>query len=146
MPSWTLALEGARREVSSLPSGSAKVYRTAWFGFFAVRELLSTMRLLPFAIRAATARATLTRGSLRTWNTSNACVETSVQYGSRDRNLVDVYHPAGANESAAGLPVVLFVHGGGECGPTLSRVFSFAIFDRTLTEHRVGLSFGFFFA
>ena len=108
MPSWSLALEGARREVAGL-KGLAKGRRVAWFGYFAAKELLSTVKLVPFALRSITARAAITQESLRRLTEADVSVARH-QYGELERNLVDVYTPEGPQQK--GLPVVLFVHGG----------------------------------
>lgn len=47
---------------------------------------------------------------------SDIKVEKALKYGPHDRNRIDVYAPATPASSAAGLPVVLYIHGGGLVG------------------------------
>merc|ERR1711933_238174 len=63
MPSWTLALEGARKELAAL-EGERRRKRALQIGYLAVREILYTVKLIPFAVRAATARMRLTQKQL----------------------------------------------------------------------------------
>ncbi len=58
MPSWTLALDGAKAELAKLQADERK-RRTREIAFFAVREIFYTLKLVPFALRAARHRAAL---------------------------------------------------------------------------------------
>lgn len=117
MPSWSLAIEGARREVGALKGALPKARRIAWFGYFTVREFLSTAMLVPFALRSATARTRVTSETVGRLLGSRARVQRR-RYGDLERNMVDVYTPKPTElhdrlgSKGQGLPVVLFVHGG----------------------------------
>ena len=116
MPSWSLAIEGAKRELSQL-SGAQKRWRALQIGYFACRELLGTTKLIPFALRSIRARNHVKRGAESNQEDGGGpCLIADLKYGDQPRSNVDVYTPVsdkGKQQSARGLaPVVLFVHGG----------------------------------
>ena len=113
MPSWSLAFEGARRELGGL-TGASKGRRAAWFGYFAVREALSTLKLIPFALRSASARSRLTKETKETEENSVA-LHSQIKYGDGGpRSLLDCYTPTQASREGTRkkFPVMIFVHGG----------------------------------
>ena len=110
MPSWSLAFEGARRELGGL-TGASKGRRAAWFGYFAVREALSTLKLIPFALRSASARSRLTKETKE----NSVALHSQIKYGDGGpRSLLDCYTPTQASQEGTRrkLPVMIFVHGG----------------------------------
>ena len=105
MVNWTLAWQGARKEIASMPPGSDRRKRIAEIAWLAARELVSSTTLASFAMRTlAIRRMMLKSGRLR----------EGLRYGSRPRNVMDVYVPETAPGAEPGRqrPVVLFIHGG----------------------------------
>jgi acetyl esterase/lipase len=113
MPSWSLAIEGAKKELAQL-SGSQKRWRALQIGLFAIREALSSTKLIPFALRSLRARNHVKKAPKTGQGRERLIAD--LKYDERPRSNLDVYppeSPTDGNQSGLQLaPVVVFVHGG----------------------------------
>jgi acetyl esterase/lipase len=107
------ALKLANVELAGL-SGKAKLQRFGQIVRLFASEVVGTVQLAPFALKASQLYSKLPAPTNASSSSSEVCLVKSIYYGSKPRNTVDLYLPPAAQQqhTAAGLPVVLFVHGG----------------------------------
>jgi len=116
------ALKGAQAELSRIHTPVEKLKRIAQYARIVGAELLGTVSMIPYGIRAYTLHRSLPDAQWETPSGKSGVVSIArdVRYYAGDRNTMDIYLPADANVGSERVennaknrkPFVLFCHGG----------------------------------
>ena len=90
------AIKGAKAELASLRSPIDKIKRLGTYAKIIGAELLGTLTILPYGIRAHTLHRSLPDVRWEAGHQGVVSTARSVRYGPRERNIMDIYLPAEA--------------------------------------------------
>ena len=112
------ALKGAHAEIAAIKSPIEKTKRLLVYCRIIAAELLGTLQIIPYGVRALTLQRSLPEARLnqqKQQHQRGTTLSTArcLKYGALQRNTLDIYLPPETQSSpSTSLPVVLFCHGG----------------------------------
>eukprot|EP00884_Botryococcus_braunii_P002343 jgi/Botrbrau1/12109/Bobra.0186s0030.1 len=113
MPSVVEALKGAQSEIWACQGAAGKLQCAARILRILAVEIAGVGHLIPFGLRAGWLYSQTP--SLSSGLTARVRAIKNIRYGDADRNLLDIYIPAGVAGKpvlSGSCPAVLFIHGG----------------------------------
>lgn len=90
------ALKGAQAELATLRSPIEKIKRLGTYARIIGAELLGTLTVIPYGIRAHTLHRSLPDVRWGAGHQGIVSIARSVRYGTQERNIMDIYLPAEA--------------------------------------------------